>query len=37
MKSSVKLRLDDTKQLILLGKALSVDTRLDILKRKRTK
>jgi len=32
MKSSVKLRLDDTKQLILLGKALSVDTRLDILK-----
>ncbi|MDE6872878.1 MAG: ArsR family transcriptional regulator [Lachnospiraceae bacterium] len=32
MKTSVKIRLDDTKQLVLLGKALSVDTRLDILK-----
>lgn len=32
MKPSVKIRLDDTKRLVLLGKALSVETRLDILK-----
>lgn len=32
MKPSVKIRLDDTKRLVLLGKALSVETRLDILR-----
>ncbi len=32
MKQSLKIQLDDTKRLVLLGKALSVDTRLDILR-----
>ena len=32
MKQTVKINLDDTAKLALLGKALSVETRLDILK-----
>lgn len=32
MKPSVKFRLDETERMVLLGKALSVETRLDILK-----